>query len=112
MNICIVIQFSDISEPKNNCSVLTVATFNFIEDSQKKEEDKVEDSEDKQDDQGKLLMLRIVWFSIFFNFIEEHGQKKKEEVHKDKVKEPENKEDDGITQGKFLMLLIVWFSIF
>ena len=69
----IVIQFSDMSEPKNNCSVLTVATFNFIE---------------------------------------EDGQKKKEEVHKDKVKESGNKEDDGITQGKFLMLLIVWFSIF
>ena len=91
----IVIQFSDMSEPKNNCSVLTVATFNFIEeDGQKKEEDKVEESQDEEDDQGKFLMLRIVWFSIFFNFIEEHGQKKKEEVHKDKVEESEDEEDD------------------
>ena len=47
-----------MSEPKNNCSVLTVATLNFIEDS---------DSKDEKDEKtkGKLLMLRIVWFSIF-----------------------------------------------
>ena len=45
-------------------------------------------------------MLRIVWFSIFFNYIEEqHGQKKEEQ----------SEQDD---QGKLLMLRIVWFSIF
>ena len=51
-----------MSEPKNNCSVLTVATFNFIED--------IQNNEDNADDDGitqtgKFLMLQIVWFSIF-----------------------------------------------
>ena len=52
----IVIQFSDMSELKNNCSVLTVATSNFIQ------------GDGQQGDvctEGKFLMLRIVWFSIF-----------------------------------------------
>ena len=49
---------------KNNCSVLTVATFNFIEEDG--QEDEVEESEleDNADDgitqKGKLLMLQIV----------------------------------------------------
>ena len=42
-----------------------------------------------------VLMLRIVWFSIFFNYIEKQGQK--------------SGEDD---QGKLLMLRIVWFLFF
>ena len=42
-----------MSEPKNDCSVLTVATLNFIEDGQEKEEDKVKELD-----------------SIFFNFID------------------------------------------
>jgi len=64
------------------------------------EEDKVDEQVEESEEDGKFLMLRIVWFSIFFNCIEEHGQK-------EEVKESE--EDD---EGKLLMLRIVWFSIF
>ena len=39
-------------------------------------------------------MLRIVWFSIFFNYIEEDDD--------------ESNEDE---EGKLLMLQIVWFSM-
>jgi len=39
-------------------------------------------------------MLRIVWFSIFFNYIEEDD----DESNEDK-------------EGKLLMLRIVWFSM-
>ena len=56
------IQFSDMSEPKNNCSVLTVDTFNFIEDGQNNEDNADDDGITQT---GKFLMLQIVWFSIF-----------------------------------------------
>ena len=70
--------------------------FNCIEQHGQKKDEDVQQSE--KDDQGKLLMLRIVWFSIFFNYIEEHGQKDEVDQSKD--------------DGKPLMLRIVWFSIF
>ena len=58
------IQISDMSEPKNNCSVLTVVltTFNFIEDGQNNEDNADDDGITQK---GKFLMLQIVWFSIF-----------------------------------------------